>query len=80
MVCYTREGSPHNVCALLLVITLGVQLIPKIAYWGEPERAPQLLVSIAPACVRVYVRTCHTASDVWERVRRQMSENEYSIV
>ncbi len=25
-------------------------------HWGEPERAPQLLVSVAPACVRVYVR------------------------
>ncbi len=37
---------------------------------------PQLLVSIAPACVCTYV----AASDVWERVRRQMSENEYSIV
>ncbi len=48
--------------------------------WDEPERAPQLLVSIAPACVRVYVCTYVAASDVWERVRRQMSENEYSIV
>ncbi len=32
--------------------------------WGEPERAPQLLVSIAPACVCTCVRTYVAASDV----------------
>ncbi len=60
----------------------GVRLLNGIAqscrkeimhYWGEPERAPQLLVSIAPvcvhACVRVYVRT-------W---RRQMSGSECGV-
>ncbi len=35
-------------------------------HWGEPERAPQLLVSIAHACVRACVRVYVAASDVWE--------------
>ncbi len=47
MVCYTREGSPHNVCALLLVLVLSLSV-------GENTKLKYVYTQLGVWQARIY--------------------------